>query len=174
MARRDMSAKNELRRLRENGFTLVEILITITIMGILLSLATINFHDWQIKYRLDRQTAELFTDINSTRLAAIHTKKRRGIVLNPDSYALKNYSSDNESITAGTVQKTVSVKFELKPISGGSYSDAHHLFDSRGLLYNTTGTTITASPFNTGSNDCIILAVGRINLGKMTNGTCVF
>ena len=166
--------KNDARHLQKKGFTLVEMLATIAIMGVLLSIATLNFNSMQTKYSLERQVNEMLSDINSARLDAIHSKDRKGIVLNPFSYVLKNYSSDNESITAGTVQRTVNMKFELKPLSGGSYSGGHYLFDSRGFLYNSTGTTITVSPFNTGANDCIILSVGRINPGKMTNGACVF
>jgi prepilin-type N-terminal cleavage/methylation domain-containing protein len=156
-----------------HGMTLVELLTVIAIMGILLSIATINFHDWQIKANVDRQTNEMLADIHATRLKAVHTKKRQGVLITSGSYLLKNYSSDNEALSGGVVQKAVTLKYAIAPDSGSFLADPY-VFDVRGLLYNSLGVTIKTTPAGTGANDCIVLSVGRTNMGKMANGSCGF
>lgn len=160
---------------RQAGFSIVELVVVIAILGILMTIGTLNFHQWQVKNNIDRQTRELYTDINTARLNAIHTKKRHSVVFNPTSYVLKNYSSDDESSSAGRILSTKPVSYQLTKITSGvsqALTGENIIYDARGFIYDGFGLTVAVNPGNSGAYDCIVLSEGRTSMGKMTNGTC--
>jgi len=154
------------------GFALTELIVVVAIIGILLTIGTMNFHSWIEKSQIERETRELYTDINRMRLDAIHTKKRQSIVLEPNQYVLKNYSTENENRLAGRVIATKAVKYRLsKPAA--DFSGALYLCNTRGFM--DSGDTIVVNPTGSGASyDCIVLSIGRANMGKMKSGTCEY
>ncbi len=167
----------------ESAFSIIELIVVIAIIGILFTIGSINFHQWTVKNNIMRETRELYTDINTARLNAIHTKKRHSIILNPASFVLKNYSTEGEDILAGAVIRSTPLKYQLTNGVSGAFSNSHYEFDTRGFVSKTNaggitsgtfGVTIVINPINSGAYDCIVLSEGRTNMGKMTNGTCTY
>jgi len=154
------------------GFALTELIVVVAIIGILLTIGTLNFHSWNVRSQIERETRELYTDINRLRLDAIHTKKQQSIMLEPNQYVLKNYSTENENKFAGRVLATKPVKYRLsKPAA--DFSGTYFLFDIRGFV--DIGATIVVNPTGSGASyDCIVLSTGRTNMGKMNGGTCEY
>ena len=163
---------------RKNGFSLTELIVVIAIMSILFSLVTLNFHDWQQKAQIERQTRELYTDLNTARTESIFKKTRRRITFQPNSYVFSSYSSDNEASNAGTIITSRYVPYQLTKVANGSASsivDSAVEFDMRGFLSNGLGLTLNVNPAGTNASfDCIVINVARTNMGKMENGTCSF
>ena len=151
-----------------NGFSLTELIVVIAIISILLAIATLNFNAWVTKSSIERETRELFADLNSARIKAMYGKQRYTIAVNPLNYSLSNYSSDNELQSAGKQLFNKTVKYSLS----GSAVNTPLVFDSRGILNSGFGGTIYVSyPANTGAAfDCIVLDDIRINLGKTAYG----
>jgi prepilin-type N-terminal cleavage/methylation domain-containing protein len=154
------------------GFSLVELIIVVGIIGILLSIATLNFNSWQQKAQIERQTRELYADLNQARIDSIHLKLRHSIVMQSKSYTVKSYSSEDENRSSGTVMQTRNVSYQISRVTGSSATDGIIEFDIRG--FTDDWSTYAINPAGTAAQiDCIVISVARINLGKMENGSCV-
>jgi prepilin-type N-terminal cleavage/methylation domain-containing protein len=160
------------------GFSLIEMLVVMTIMAILTTIGTLSFNQWSKKASIESQTRTLLSDLNSARLEAVTGKRRRGVVLDPGSYSLKSYSSADEKITTGgTVFSTTNLKYQIETLTG-VFSGNHIAFDSRGFVENAYNPTIRAVPSYSGAAfDCIVVSVARNNIGKVEkvsgNDKCV-
>ena len=154
--------------MKDDGFSLVELIIVIGLISIILGISTINFNSWQKKSQIESQTRALFATLNQARVDAMMFKQPRSIVLQTGGYAFNQYSSENQGRTNGKSTQTTSVNYAINEISGPS--DNVTLFDIRGY---TTDTGIFQLDVlgNPASLDCIVVSEGRINIGKMTNAT---
>ena len=155
-----------------NGFSLVELLIVIAIIGIGASIATLNFNQWIRKSNIEKETRELYSDLNEARLQSIYTKKQHGIVIETATrYVLKKYSSPNEAPAAGSIRQTKTTKNAMTKDDGTALAaDTRILFNIRGFTSNAFGNTIRFNPINLAAFDCIIISEARTNLGKMGTG----
>ena len=91
--------------MNKRGFSIVELVLVIAIIGILAGIVSINFATWQQKYQIEGQVKEMLADLTSVRMMAIQTKKEHRVFLNPLSYTFRRYSSESDPKTiAGGVQ----------------------------------------------------------------------
>lgn len=163
--------------MNNKGFALTELVVVLVLLAIVTTIATINFNDWQRKAQIERQTRELFADINKARTDAITSKLTHRIVFQPNSYSFKRYSSADEPYTAGTELFSKNVAYQLSLENGNSIADYSVEFNMRGF---TTGTGFSASklalrlnPVGTAAGfDCIVIHDVRTNMGKIENGEC--
>lgn len=155
-------------KMDQRAFSLIELIVVMGVMTILLSIATLSFNQWSRKAAIEAQTRTLLSNLNSARLEAVTGKRRRSIVLNPDSYSLKNYSSADERITSGgTIAYTMNLKYQIKTIAG-VFSGQNIAFDSRGFVENAYNPTIITDPsFSGAAFDCIVVSTARNNIGKV-------
>lgn len=154
-------AKNE-------GFTLVEILVATVIVSILLTMATLNFSDWIIKSRVESMVKEITTDISEVRMQAMTRKQRHSITINANSYVVRSYESDEEDLFAGgTVvpNGTHTTRYGLKSNSATFFNGTVLEFNERGLLVSTTA-SIYIDANSSASVDCISIHTARTNPGK--------
>jgi len=165
--------------MKRTGFALTELIIVIAIIGILLGIVSLNFSDWQRKNAIEKQTRELFTEINNARTEAIFRKLTQRVTFQPSSYVFKRYSTDNEAYTAGTTVLSRNLPYLLSLENGDSIADRSVEFNMRGLTtganFSSSNLTLRVNPANSGASvDCIIIHIARTNLGKMNNGNCTF
>ena len=160
--------------MNQRGFSLIELMAVITIMGILLVMATLNFSEWMRKARIEKQTRELLFDLSTARSQSIFKKSRHSLKFDASGtgYIFKRYSSENESRTAGgkdLYSKTAPYSFTKA--DGGSLANEIFMFDTRG--YAIDNGTIRVNTVDSGAAfDCVIIAPSRINIGKMEGASC--
>jgi prepilin-type N-terminal cleavage/methylation domain-containing protein len=149
------------------GFSLVEQIIVIAIIGIGLAAATLNFNQWMQKANIEKQTKELFTDLNEARLNSIYMKKRHSIVFQPNSYVFKEYSSLNEDREdGGRVVASRNVANQMTKVTGSTIADRIIEFNIRGFTYDVDTVRINPS-YSGAAYDCIVISEARTNLGRI-------
>ena len=144
--------------MNRNGFSLVELVVIIAIIGILLSIGTLNFHDWQVKYNIERQVKEMAADFDNLRLMAIHQKRRLQATITANSYTF-----------ADTAGNTISVRNVTYPIqtTGGPI-----IFNERGFAEGITERGIWVTSAGGAAIDSLIVSTAKNNMGKRQgNGT---
>ena len=159
---------------RDAGFTLVELMVILILMGIMFSIGGLNFNNWQRKSHIERQARETISDLNAARTDSIFRKQRHSIVINSGAtgYVFKRYSSLDENRLAGTVIMTKTARYQFAKAAGTSAANRIFEFDLQG--FTTDWDSIRINPVDSGAAfDCIVIAASRTNIGKMEGGSCV-
>ena len=154
------------------GFTLIEILIVIALIGILLSIGTLQFSDYIRKGAVERQTKELYSDLMTSRTAAVTQRSSKRVVITPTVFRFVS-SSLGGGISSGSTTRVLS-----KPVTwtGKAASDTQTqiIFDERGTFnidIANGNTTICVEPsLETAQYDSIVVFSTRIHMGKVAFG----
>ena len=152
------------------GFTLVELLVVISIITILTTIATLSWNQMSMKAAIEGQIKTLHADLMSVRLEALYAKRSRSAVVTANTFAV--YSS---AVTAGT--PVLSRTFKYKFVSTGSNTPAADTitFDTSGMT-NGTQITLCIDAYNDTLKtsdayvDSLVVSQARINLAKRPEG----
>lgn len=142
------------------GYSLIELIVVISIMAILMGIAGIKLRDWVVNYNIEKQVKEMFGDLMNVRVRAMEKNREHYIVVSTDGYKAYEDSNENFTYDSGTDKKVIEKKFKYLSNWSGTIK-----FDTRGLI--SPNCTIY---FNTGNNkpdyDCLVLFRTRINIGS--------
>jgi len=157
------------------GFTLVEIMIALAIVGIVVMLATSTFQGMTEKYRVEGETKQMFADLMDARGRAI--QRNRWFFVRIASTGYKTYEDSSPAPdgngpplddTADAPVASVTVRHAINTnLAGGNDFG----FNRNGIA-NDNGTiwfTSTTQP----DYDCITIKPTRIKMGRFLGGVCV-
>lgn len=142
----------------QEGFTLIELMVTIVMMAIIATMAVPMFGDMLNNQNLNRSTEDLVSSINQARMKAVIERRQVKVQLNSTYIA----DTDNQ------INWMPSGKAQLK-----TGSDTSIIFSMSGLVKDATGDT-TFEICNTASgNKSKIISVSRMgSIQSITMGTC--
>jgi type IV fimbrial biogenesis protein FimT len=69
------------RKNRESGFTLVEIMVAVAIVGIVAALAIPNIGGWLARYQLKQAMTEIVSDLNLAKLVAMNRNRQATVMI---------------------------------------------------------------------------------------------
>jgi prepilin-type N-terminal cleavage/methylation domain-containing protein len=152
-----------------SGFTLVELIVVISIIAIISSIATLSWNRMVMKNTIESQVKTVHADMMGVRLDALYGKRARSVIFNGKTFNI--YSS---TVTTVAPVSSRTFKYNFKPTGSSTVN-----FDTSGMA-NGTQSTFCVDPYNDfnvaldAAVDSIVVSQARINLGKRDEGgNCV-
>ena len=169
--------------MKNHGFSIVELIVVIAIIGTILSIVSINFGRWQLKNNIEKQTNEMYIEIAEARQLALNTRQARSIRFLTNSLVFRRYTSDTdlESGTGVLVKTktltypiTSSAPWTVPPGGNTNFSTADILFTTRGVMNEPTAKAICIYSTVGPALDAIVIVQSRVAAGKINlqGGTC--
>jgi prepilin-type N-terminal cleavage/methylation domain-containing protein len=167
--------RSRIDREGRGGFTIVEIMIVIAILGILVVLAVGDFGGMNEKYKVEAETKQFYADLMDARGRAMQRNRWFfvQITATPSGYATYedrplpdgDGAFDN---TADAKVSSVAVRHTISTnLAGGNVFG----FNRNGIA-NDTGTIRFVSTVQP-DYDCITILSTRIKMGQYVGGVCV-
>jgi prepilin-type N-terminal cleavage/methylation domain-containing protein len=159
-------------RTKRGGFTLVEIMIALAILGIVVAIAVSNFQGMMEKYRVEGETKQIFADLMDARGRAMQRNRSffvrmtaNGYTTYEDTTPAPDGNGNLESTDTVAASATIRHAITCDPgvLSG-------FLFNRNGIA-SATG-TIRLSSTTQPDYDCITVRETRIKMGKWNGTSC--
>lgn len=144
---------------QKQGFSLVELLIVVALIGIVAGIGTLSTRDVRARFRLKSAALELYSDLQMARLGAIRSGRIWKVCFTPGNTLFTSYSignaggTDGDICTAGDDPTTAA--------DPAFYRKNVDLSNQTGLFFqeNFSGTSITFNPRGTASSGNIRLSL---------------
>ena len=127
--------------MNKKGFTIIEITVTLAILGIISAIAIPSYFSWLPKHRLRTSVRKIYDDMNMARSRAVRTNSDIGIEFNSSNENYRVFiDTDGDQIldggetviSAGTLENGVD-------IIRSTFAANTYGFNSRGMSAGTTG-----------------------------------
>lgn len=153
----------------QNGFTLIEIVVVISIIAVLLTLAVLPLMQYHQKYTVESYAKNIFTILTRARNDAANINTASTVTIGTHTVrVVQDRDQDGNTTGSGESMEYSFPQYTLNTLSGSTI-----VFDRRGLADGQQAIYITSySQKVTPNRDCVGVEVARISLGKWTGGAC--
>jgi prepilin-type N-terminal cleavage/methylation domain-containing protein len=166
--------------MRQDGFSLIELIVVMGILVILVSIAGYYGHDALVGSQAENQTREMFSDLMNARVSAMQKNRVFFVTLAANQYAIYEDTYNAASPTSldgdGNLQAGNDRLVKQKATTYALYSFGTTTFNFApcGTCDLSSGPTNTIHIVSTSapSFDCIILSTTRLLMGKWNGTDC--
>lgn len=149
------------------GFSLIELLVVIIIMGTLATIAGISANSMLQRYAIEGQIREMYADLMNVRARSMQRNRTHFVSLGTNSFTVyedTNTPPDGNG-SLETASDTVVMQKTLK--KNVTVPNPSVVFDSKGMTADNQTLCIFSEV--TPVFDCMIISATRINTGKIKN-----
>ncbi len=145
--------------MNERGFTLVELLIVVALIGILSGLATYEFKREQRKSIIEAEVRDMYTEIVNARLQSFYTKQPRAVIVSGTDFKVVD-------ATSGATLSSMTLKHPVVL----NTTDNRLEFATSGLTFGAFSSVCIEQADNPGFIDSIVISAAKVNMGKRVSG----
>lgn len=156
-----------------DGFTLVEIMIVLAILGILLLVLGGSFQGWMARHKVASETGQMFADVAEARARAIQRSRATFVVVTGNGYTTYEDTSpapDGNNALESTSDRRISGRATTYPLVANLTGGATTIRFSREGFASVSGALHLHSTFNP-DVDCISIGPTRVKLGRYDDAT---
>ncbi|MBI5408373.1 MAG: type II secretion system protein [Nitrospirae bacterium] len=159
--------------MNNKGMTLIELVIVITIIGILAGALAFSFQSWMSGYNTESQIKQLHGDLMDARTRTKNRNRMHFVDLTAAQYTVYEDTdpapdgdgTPNPANDTLVFQKSLNASY---PITWSDPSDTRIEFDTKGLS-NDDKTICNNTAFDAEADyDCIVITATRIKMGRLT------
>jgi len=139
---------------KNSGFTLIELMVVIVVIGILVAIGVPNFMSWLPKYRLKSAVRDLYSNMQLAKMTAVKSNQNCTVTYStdPDQYVL-----------GGALSKTVVLEDYG---SGVNFNGpGNETFAVTTITFNSRGTSNSGYAYLSNSGNTAYYKVGPLSSG---------
>jgi prepilin-type N-terminal cleavage/methylation domain-containing protein len=159
------------------GFTIIELIVVMVIMGVLLTMATLSYQTIQQRTDVEQKVKRMHTDLMNIRIRAMQRGRNHFVSMptgtttyriyedtftSPDGNGVPDMASDTLLSSQSVAPYTLVLQTAaMSPVT----------FNSKGLVTTQTG-WVRINATTVGEYDCIFIDQIRTGMGKMNGANC--